>query len=144
MAGLEGFANDFILLKDALSLPPPYGLRVYDGGLTLNNNLFVKFTYLETFSSLKIVFLNVGKILFMPRKVHNHVWIYFPYYSVRYPLKKQAGRTPKNCRELFNLCHSSLWTKIKSTFRILKNRFKILSTKLIISSQARWTLCLLA
>jgi len=52
-----------------------------------------------------------------------------PYQSVRYHLKEQEGRTPKNRRELFNLRHSSLRTKIESTFGILKNRFKILSSK---------------
>jgi len=40
MTGYEGYANDFTVLKDVLSLPPPHGLRVYEGGLTLNNNLF--------------------------------------------------------------------------------------------------------
>jgi hypothetical protein len=31
MAGWEGSANDFTVLKDALSLPPPNGLRVIEG-----------------------------------------------------------------------------------------------------------------
>ena len=31
MTGWEGSANDFTVLKDALSLPPPHGLRVYEG-----------------------------------------------------------------------------------------------------------------
>ena len=52
-----------------------------------------------------------------------------PYQSVRYHLKEQEGRTPKNRRELFNLRLSSLRTKIESTFGILKNRSKILSFK---------------
>ncbi|XP_020262747.1 uncharacterized protein LOC109838736 [Asparagus officinalis] len=52
-----------------------------------------------------------------------------PYHGVRYHLKEQIGRTPRNSRELFNLRHSSLWSKIKSTFGTLKNRFTILSAK---------------
>ena len=31
LAGCEGSANDFTVLKDAFSLLAPYGLRVYDG-----------------------------------------------------------------------------------------------------------------
>ncbi|XP_020258814.1 uncharacterized protein LOC109835240 [Asparagus officinalis] len=52
-----------------------------------------------------------------------------PYRGVRYHLKEQIGRTPKNRRELFNLRHSSLRSKIESTFGCLKNRFKILTAK---------------
>ena len=51
------------------------------------------------------------------------------YWSVRYHLKEQADRIPKVWRELFNLRHSSLRTKIKFTFGILKNKFKILFAK---------------
>jgi len=32
LAGWEGSANDFTVLKDALALPPPNGLRLYEGG----------------------------------------------------------------------------------------------------------------
>jgi len=49
-----------------------------------------------------------------------------PYIGVRYHLKEQVGKEPLNHRELFNLCHSSLRSKIESAFDILKNRFKIL------------------
>ncbi|XP_020259168.1 uncharacterized protein LOC109835607 [Asparagus officinalis] len=52
-----------------------------------------------------------------------------PYRGVRYHLKEHTGRTPKNRKELFNLRHSSLRSKIECTFGILKNRFKILSAK---------------
>ncbi|XP_020243256.1 uncharacterized protein LOC109821479 [Asparagus officinalis] len=52
-----------------------------------------------------------------------------PYRGVRYHLKEQIGRTPKNRRELFNFRHSSLRSKIESTFGCLKNRFKILTVK---------------
>jgi len=38
LARWEDSANDFIMLKDALSLSPPHGLRVYERELTLNNN----------------------------------------------------------------------------------------------------------
>ncbi|XP_020272430.1 uncharacterized protein LOC109847609 [Asparagus officinalis] len=52
-----------------------------------------------------------------------------PYRGVRYHLKEFTGRTPQNRRELFNLRHSSLRSKIEATFGILKNRFKILTSK---------------
>ena len=51
------------------------------------------------------------------------------YWGVRYHLKDHSGRLPMNYKELFNLHHSSLCTKIESTFGILKNRFKIHSAK---------------
>ncbi|XP_020262484.1 uncharacterized protein LOC109838448 [Asparagus officinalis] len=54
---------------------------------------------------------------------------YLPYRGVQYHLKEQIGKTPNNRRELFNLRHSSLRSKIESAFGILKNRFKILATK---------------
>ncbi|XP_020263743.1 uncharacterized protein LOC109839648 [Asparagus officinalis] len=52
-----------------------------------------------------------------------------PYHGVQYHLKEQIGNIPNNRRELFNLKHSSLRSKIESTFGILKNYFKILSSK---------------
>ncbi|XP_020258298.1 protein ALP1-like [Asparagus officinalis] len=52
-----------------------------------------------------------------------------PYRGVRYHLKEHSGKTPKNRRELFNLRHSSLRSKIESAFGTLKNRFKILCAK---------------
>ncbi|XP_020262568.1 uncharacterized protein LOC109838546 [Asparagus officinalis] len=52
-----------------------------------------------------------------------------PYRGVRYHLKEHSGKTPKNRRELFNLRHSSLRSKIESAFCTLKNRFKILCAK---------------
>jgi len=33
MTGWESSANDFTVLKDTLSLPPPHGLRVHEGGV---------------------------------------------------------------------------------------------------------------
>ena len=42
---------------------------------------------------------------------------------------EQAGHTLQNRRELFNLQHSTFWTKIESAFEILKSRFKILLVK---------------
>lgn len=33
LAGWEGSANDYAILKDALSLPPPSGLRVIEGNI---------------------------------------------------------------------------------------------------------------
>jgi len=40
MTSWKGSTNDFTVLKDALSLPPLHGLRVYEDELTLKNNLF--------------------------------------------------------------------------------------------------------
>lgn len=51
-----------------------------------------------------------------------------PYRSVRYHLKEHEGRTPQN-KELFNLRHASLRSKVERSFGILKNRFKILTSK---------------
>ncbi|XP_020263684.1 uncharacterized protein LOC109839604 [Asparagus officinalis] len=100
MAGWEGAANDFTILKDALSLPPPNGLRVYEG---------------------KYYLCDVGYPT-MPGFIA-------PYRGVRYHLKEHSGRVPNNRRELFNLRHSTLRSKIECTFGILKSRFKILSAK---------------
>ncbi|XP_020266335.1 uncharacterized protein LOC109841808 [Asparagus officinalis] len=52
-----------------------------------------------------------------------------PYRGVRYHLNEHRGRPINNKRELFNLRHSSLRSKIESTFGLLKNRFKILTAK---------------
>ncbi|XP_020253888.1 uncharacterized protein LOC109830948 [Asparagus officinalis] len=52
-----------------------------------------------------------------------------PHCGVRYHLKEFTGRTSQNRRELFNLRHSSLRSKIEATFGILYNRFKILTVK---------------
>ncbi|XP_020253884.1 uncharacterized protein LOC109830943 [Asparagus officinalis] len=52
-----------------------------------------------------------------------------PYRGVRYHLNEHKGRPINNRQELFNLRHSSLRSKIESTFGVLKNRFKILSAK---------------
>ncbi|XP_020263332.1 uncharacterized protein LOC109839313 [Asparagus officinalis] len=100
LAGWEGSANDFRVLQDALCRPQPHGLKVYDGKYYLCD---AGYTTMPGFIS--------------------------PYHGVRYHLKEQIGRTPKNRRELFNLRHSSLRSKIESTFGCLKNRFKILTAK---------------
>ncbi|XP_020242829.1 uncharacterized protein LOC109846257 [Asparagus officinalis] len=100
LAGWEGAANDYRVLQDALSRPQPYGLRVYDGKYYLCD---AGYTTMPGFIS--------------------------PYRGVRYHLKEHTGRTPKNRKELFNLRHSSLRSKIECTFGILKNRFKILAGK---------------
>ncbi|XP_020254295.1 uncharacterized protein LOC109831377 [Asparagus officinalis] len=52
-----------------------------------------------------------------------------PYRGVRYHLNEHKGRLINNKRELFNLIHSSLRSKIESTFGLLKNRFKLLTAK---------------
>ncbi|XP_020263313.1 putative nuclease HARBI1 [Asparagus officinalis] len=100
IAGWEGPANDFTVLRDALSMPPPKGLclikdkyYLYDTGYTT-----------------------------MPGFIA-------PYCGVRYHIKEQDDREPLNHHELFNLCHLSLRSKIESTFGILKNRFKILTCR---------------
>ncbi|XP_020262996.1 protein ALP1-like [Asparagus officinalis] len=100
LAGWEGSANDFRILQDALSRPQPHGLKVYDG---------------------KYYLCDAGYPT-MPGFIS-------PYRGVRYHLKEHSGKTPKNRRELFNLRHSSLRSKIESAFGTLKNRFKILCAK---------------
>lgn len=50
------------------------------------------------------------------------------YHGVQYHLKEHRGRTPTN-KELFNLQHFSLSSKIDHAFSLLKNRFKILAKK---------------
>ncbi|XP_020266770.1 uncharacterized protein LOC109842285 [Asparagus officinalis] len=100
LAGWEGSANDYRILQDALSRPQPYGLRVYPG----------KYYLCDAGYTTQPGFIS-------------------PYRGVRYHLKEFTGRTPQNRRELFNLRHSSLRSKIEPTFGILKNRFKILTSK---------------
>nr|CAD1830072.1 unnamed protein product [Ananas comosus var. bracteatus] len=98
--GWEGSANDFTVLKHALSLPPPSGLWVIEG----------KYYLVDTGYTTMHGFLA-------------------PYRSVRYHLKEHEGRTPQNKEELFNLRHASLRSKVERSFGILKNRFKILTSK---------------
>ena len=50
-----------------------------------------------------------------------------PYRDVRYHLKEHSGRTLTNPKELFNLRHSMLHTRVERAFGILKDRFKILT-----------------
>ncbi|XP_020254016.1 uncharacterized protein LOC109831086 [Asparagus officinalis] len=100
LAGWEESANDYRILQDALSRPQPYGLRVYTG---------------------KYYLCDAGYTT-QPRFIS-------PYRGVRYHLKEFSGRTPQNRRELFNLRHSSLRSRIEATFGILKNGFKILTAK---------------
>ncbi|XP_020258341.1 uncharacterized protein LOC109834728 [Asparagus officinalis] len=100
LAGWEGSANDYRILQDALSRPQPNGLRVYTG----------KYYLCDAGYTTQPGFIS-------------------PYRGVRYHLKEFAGRTPQNRRELFNLRHSSLRSKIEATFGILKNSFKILTAK---------------
>ncbi|XP_020266346.1 uncharacterized protein LOC109841820 [Asparagus officinalis] len=100
LAGWEGSANDYRVLQDALSRPQPHGLRVYDGKYYLCD---AGYTTMPGFIS--------------------------PYRGVRYHLNEHRGRPINNRRELFNLRHSSLRSKIESTFGLLKNRFKILTAK---------------
>ncbi|XP_020269349.1 uncharacterized protein LOC109844645 [Asparagus officinalis] len=100
LAGWEGSANDYRILQDALSRPQPYGLRVYTG----------KYYLCDAGYTTQPGFIS-------------------PYRAVRYHLKEFSGRTPQNRMELFNLRHSSLRSRIEATFGILKNRFKILTSK---------------
>ncbi|XP_020258747.1 protein ALP1-like [Asparagus officinalis] len=100
LVGWEGSANDYRILQDALSRPQPRGLRVYDG----------KYYLCDAGYPTMLGFIS-------------------PYRGVRYHLKEHSSKTPKNRRELFNLRHSSLSSKIESAFGTLKNRFKILCAK---------------
>ncbi|XP_020273476.1 uncharacterized protein LOC109848413 isoform X2 [Asparagus officinalis] len=100
MAGWEGSASDFRILKDALSLPHPHGLRVYEGKYYLCD---AGYTTMPGFIS--------------------------PYRGVPYHLKESSSRMPNNRKELFNLRHSALRMEIEAAFCILKNRFKILSAR---------------
>ncbi|XP_020262544.1 uncharacterized protein LOC109838521 [Asparagus officinalis] len=100
LAGWEGSVNNYRILQDALSRPQPYSLRVYTG----------KYYLCDAGYTTMLGFIS-------------------PYRGVRYHLKEFTGRTPQNRRELFNLRHSSLRSKIEATFDILKNHFKILTAK---------------
>ncbi|XP_020252488.1 uncharacterized protein LOC109829844 [Asparagus officinalis] len=107
LAGWEGSANDYRILQEALFRLKPYGLRVYTCNKLDNEN---KYYLCDAGYTTQPGFIS-------------------PYRGVRYHLKEFMGRTPQNRRELFNLRHSSLRSKIKATFGILKSRFKILTAK---------------
>ncbi|POW12683.1 hypothetical protein PSHT_08029 [Puccinia striiformis] len=47
-----------------------------------------------------------------------------PYRGVRYHLREQG---PANPKELFNLCHATLWNVVERTFGAWKKRFPILT-----------------
>jgi hypothetical protein len=60
-----------------------------------------------------------------------------PYRGVRYHLQEFARsneKRPKNAKELFNLRHSSLRIIIERCFGVMKNRFEILSSPMVMSS----------
>ncbi len=66
-----------------------------------------------------------------------------PYRGVRYHLRefatKESGR-PKNMKELFNYRHSSMRIIIERCFGVMKNRFRILSVPLQLSTPEKmWT-----
>ncbi|XP_039141278.1 protein ANTAGONIST OF LIKE HETEROCHROMATIN PROTEIN 1-like [Dioscorea cayenensis subsp. rotundata] len=93
LAGWEGSANDFTVLKDALSRPQPEGkYYLVDAGYTTMQGFIA------------------------------------PYRGVRYHLKEHSGRAPTNLKELFNLQHSMLRSRVERAFAILKNHFKILTS----------------
>ncbi|XP_039115510.1 putative nuclease HARBI1 [Dioscorea cayenensis subsp. rotundata] len=100
LAGWEGSANDYLVLKDALSRPPPYGLHIPSGKYYLVD---AGYTTTQGFIS--------------------------PYRKVRYHLREQVGRRPQNAKELFNLRHSQLRSRIERAFGILKSRFRILDSR---------------
>ena len=52
-----------------------------------------------------------------------------PYCGVHYHLKEFSDNLPRNDKELFNLCHSSLCTSIEHCFGVLKKRFRVLDAK---------------
>lgn len=53
-----------------------------------------------------------------------------PYRSVRYHLKESSGKPPTKLKELFNLRHSMLNSRVEQAFTILTNCFKILTLHL--------------
>ena len=52
-----------------------------------------------------------------------------PYRGVRYHLNEHSGRMPTNPKELFNLRHSMLRSRVERAFGILNNCFKILTSR---------------
>jgi len=50
MSRWEDSTNGFTVLKDALSLPPPHGLQVYEGGLII---IYIGEVNLQSYKSLK-------------------------------------------------------------------------------------------
>ncbi|XP_039117478.1 protein ALP1-like [Dioscorea cayenensis subsp. rotundata] len=99
LAGWEGSANDFTVLKDVLARPHPEGLKVLEGKYYLVD---AGYTTMNGFIA--------------------------PYRGVRYHLKEHSGRPPTNPKELFNLRHSMLRSRVERAFGTLKNRFKILTS----------------
>ncbi|XP_039130873.1 protein ALP1-like [Dioscorea cayenensis subsp. rotundata] len=99
LAGWEGSANDFTVLRDAISQPQPEGLKIIEGKYYL---IDAGYTTMNGFIA--------------------------PYRGVRYHLKEHNGRAPMNPKELFNLRHSMLRSHVERAFATLKNRFKILTS----------------
>ncbi|XP_039128882.1 protein ALP1-like [Dioscorea cayenensis subsp. rotundata] len=99
LAGWEGSANDFTVLRDALSQPQPEYLKLIEGKYYLVD---AGYTTMNSFIAL--------------------------YRGVKYHLKEHNGRVPLNHKELFNLRHSMLRSRVERAFAILKNRFKILTS----------------
>ncbi|XP_039145569.1 protein ALP1-like [Dioscorea cayenensis subsp. rotundata] len=99
LVGWEGSANDFTVLRDAISRPQPEGLKIIEGKYYLVD---AGYTTMNGFIA--------------------------PYRGVRYHLKEQNGRAPMNPKELFNLRHSMLRSRVERAFATLKNRFKILTS----------------
>ena len=71
----------------------------------------------------------VGKYYFNDAGYDNENGILTPYQSVQYHLKEFSDHPPKNERELFNLCHSSLRITIERVFGALKKRFWVLDAE---------------
>ena len=71
----------------------------------------------------------VDKYYFNDAGYGNKNGILTPYQSVQYHLKEFSDHPPKNERELFNLCHSSLRITIERVFGALKKHFRVLDAE---------------
>ncbi|XP_039115850.1 protein ALP1-like [Dioscorea cayenensis subsp. rotundata] len=122
LAGWEGSANDFTVLKDALARPQPEGLKLIEGRRPSTSELIY-----YTNEQLTGVII-VGKYYLVDAGYTTMQGFIAPYRGVRYHLKEHSGRSPTNPKELFNLRHSMLRSRVERAFAILKNLFKILTS----------------
>ena len=65
-----------------------------------------------------------------------------PYQGGRYHLKEHSGHAPTNPKELFNLRHSTLRTRVERAFGIIKNHFRILTSQPFFLCKTQVTLVL--
>ena len=55
-----------------------------------------------------------------------------PFRSTRYHLKEYSRHPPENPKELFNLRHASLRNAIERAFGVLKKRFPIIASGMVV------------